>query len=149
MKHDPVCSDVLLTAKCTASPIFLSWNETMFWRYYHNIVQKHLLYTTQKQNRIPNKTCNMSYSSANAFKTTMTEEIFGRLTVVSPAPTDIVFGRGGKANRHVGNDTYRELLKVYESAYRNCRRKYQKLLSLCIIHQCRIKVRKARRSWFL
>ena len=74
------------------------------------------------------------------------EEMLGRATVKSPAPNDICFGRGGYSNRHYGNKVYLELLEKHESAYMNCKRKYQKLLSLCIVHQLRRKVRQKRES---
>lgn len=80
--------------------------------------------------------------STNANAPTLMDEMLGRATVKSPAMNDICFGRGGYSNRHHGNKAYLELLEQHEVAYVSCTRKYQKLLSVCIIHQLRCKVRK-------
>ena len=68
------------------------------------------------------------------------DEILGKASSVTLTDDDIVFGRGGFTNKHKANIEYLELLKEHEEAYMDCKRKYQKLLSLCIIHQLRCKV---------
>ena len=68
------------------------------------------------------------------------DEILGKAKCVSLRDNDVVFGRGGFTNRHRGNIEYLKLLGEHEEAYMECKRKFQKLLSLCIIHQLRCKV---------
>ena len=67
-------------------------------------------------------------------------DLFGRSTVKEPKPDDVVFGRGGFANKHPGNRLYIELLKAHEEEYMNCQKKYQKIIALCLVHQMRCKV---------
>lgn len=67
------------------------------------------------------------------------DELLGRATGVILSENDVVFGRGGFTNKHHGNIEYLKLLKEHEEAYMDCKRKFQKLLSLCIIHQLRCK----------
>lgn len=67
------------------------------------------------------------------------DELLGRATNVTLTDSDVVFGRGGFTNKHHGNIEYLKLLKEHEEAYMDCKRKFQKLLSLCIIHQLRCK----------
>lgn len=69
------------------------------------------------------------------------DEILGRAVVASPNVQDVCFGRGGFSNHHEGNQAYLKLLSEYEQEYICCKRKYQKLLSVCIIHILRSKVR--------
>lgn len=70
--------------------------------------------------------------------------ILGGLPIVgAPTDIDVVFGRGGFANRHEGNKRYLELIGKHEKEYLGCQRKYQKLISMCIIHQLRSQVRQA------
>lgn len=71
---------------------------------------------------------------------TALEEILGKATADTITDQDILFGRGGFTNNHAGNIEYLKLLSEHEEAYMDCKRKYQKLLSLCIIHQLRCKV---------
>ena len=68
------------------------------------------------------------------------DEILGRAKGVELTDNDVVFGRGGFTNRHPANIEYLKLLSEHEEAYMACKRKFQKLLSLCIIHQLRCKV---------
>ncbi|CAB9496267.1 expressed unknown protein [Seminavis robusta] len=69
----------------------------------------------------------------------MMDEILGRSVAETPADTDVLFGRGGKTNKHPGNQQYLELVAEHEVQYMSCtKRKFQKLMSLCIIHYLRM-----------
>ena len=105
--------------------------------YQHSSSGKHCDYWRQSSNSTTSSAGNASVNSAENIDNSINQESYNRTYVEKVGMDDILCGRGGRSNHHVGNKRYRLVVAKMKYMYRKCAAKTMKTdVSRAIVQHC-------------